>query len=183
MRPSLRLYLMAPPSGYEARFWAGVAGLASPAGHPPVSRAHWTTTGPCQVQQLRGQLARQVGLGDVIDRKYPPHLRLAQLARTVAGVHLLEHALLARRAIDDVGVARQRAYGDARAARGVDRHLAGNECNGEVIDGDRRQLGEVQRGFRVTKRPIVRAAVSEDRFDRGLLGAVAPFAVHHADVV
>src|SRR5688572_27456049 len=163
MRPSLRLYLMAPPSGYEARFWAGVAGLASPAGDPPVPGADRPATGPCQVQELRREPAGELGLGGVIDRKDPADLGLTQLARPVAGVHLLENVLLARRAVDDVGIGRERADGDARAARRVDRDLAGDERDREVIDRNRREPGKVERRFRVTKRTVMRAAVADDR--------------------
>src|SRR5262245_2031217 len=156
------------------------AGLAVPAGQHALEGP---PTGPCQVEQLPRQTGRQLGLGSVEHWIGPLHVGLAQLAGAVAGVHLVEHSLLARAAVRDIGVGRERAERDAVAARRVDRHLARDESDRQVVDRDRLEAAEIKRRLGIAERPIVRAAIGHDRIDRAPLGAIAPFTVDHVDVM
>src|SRR5688572_13795706 len=101
MRPSPRLVLMTPPGPLGERILGRLgggaqalcelpcfAGLADQAGAPTV---HGPATGPCQVEQLGWERCSNFLLRRAIDGVDPFHMRLAELARAVAGVHLVEN--------------------------------------------------------------------------------------------
>src|SRR5688572_4693354 len=107
MRPSPRLVLMTPPpplgdlilgrlgrgaqalggAQRKARFCARQASLALEARAPTV---HGSATGPCQVEEPGWERRSNFSLWRAIDGVDPFHVRLAKLARAVAGVHLIE---------------------------------------------------------------------------------------------
>src|SRR5574338_715860 len=107
MRPSLRCARMRPPPLRARNCLPGEAGLASPAG--PVAFAHRNRAParPGEPDELPRQARGQLGLAAAVDRVHPFDERLAELARPVARIHLVEDAALARRAVLDVGVARE----------------------------------------------------------------------------
>jgi hypothetical protein len=169
-----------PAQALGIGFFPGTAGLAGAAREAAGSG---TATGPCQVQQLDGKRGDQGRFRLLENRINPFDARLAELARPVAGVHFVEHPALAGAAVLDVGVGGERADRDARAARRIDRHLAGHERDRQVVDRDRLQRAEIESGFRVAKRAVAPPAVRDDRLDRAPLGGIAPFAVRHVDVM
>src|SRR5688572_18155267 len=172
MRPSPRLVLMTPPPPLGDLILGRLGGgaqapcelpcfacFADEAGAPTI---HRSTTGPCQVEQFGWKRCNNLGLGQAIDRINPLDPRLAELARAVAGVHLVENAALARAAVLDVGIRSERADRDARAVRCIDRHLAGDERNGEIVDRNRLQSAEVEPGFGIAEWPVMLSAPGED---------------------
>src|SRR5829696_4733028 len=115
MRPSLRLERIRSPSPnvdliLGSNSPAGKAGLAPPAGHPPVpigfGPADRPAAGPGEPDELGWQRGGELGLAGRVHRVDPLHFRLAELAGAVALVERLEHAALACRAVLDIGVAR-----------------------------------------------------------------------------
>src|SRR3954466_2893457 len=149
MRPSLRCARMKPSPQCDfilaSNPGPGKTRLAGTAGPPAVRLAHWPAARPGHVQQLARQRFGELGLGRAIDRVDPFDARLAELARAVALVERLENAPLARRGILDGGAARKRRHGDAVAAGGVDRHLARDESDAQVVDRDRLEVAEIER--------------------------------------
>src|SRR6185295_3624713 len=155
MRPSPRLDLMTPPllgstilgdlsgeaQALDAGFFPCAAGLADPAG---LSALQWPPAGPGQAEELVWKRCNKSGLGLVINRVNPLDLGLAQLARAIARVHLVEYPPLAQAAVLDVGVGGERSHRDARAMRRIDRHLAGDERDRQVVDRNRLQRAEIE---------------------------------------
>src|SRR5687768_497980 len=117
MRPSFRLDLMAPlPLGSPILGCprGGAQALSCPAclaDHAGTQAIYGPATGPSQVYELLRQRRSQVRLGGIKDGVYPLHLGLAELARAVAGIHLVEDALLPGTAVCDIRIARERPDG------------------------------------------------------------------------
>src|SRR3954469_22431487 len=113
MRPSPRLDLMTPPllgstilgdlggaaPALHAGFFARAAGFAHPAGLSALQRS---PAGPGQAQELVWKRCNKSGLGLVINRVNPLDLGLAEPARAIARVHLVESPPLAQAAVLDV---------------------------------------------------------------------------------
>src|SRR5258706_6164120 len=91
----------------EGNVRAGKAGLAGAARLPAPRPGDGTAARPGQGRELRRQHCRNLLFGAVVQGVEPLELRLAELARAVAGVHRVEHLPLSRRAGDDIRVARQ----------------------------------------------------------------------------
>src|SRR5688500_13588665 len=179
MRPSPRLVLMTPPPPLGdlilGRLGGGTQALcelpcfACFADKAGARAAHGTPAGPRQVEELSWERRSNLGLRQVIDGVNPLDARLAQLARAVALVHRVEYPALARTAVLDVSIRGEGADRDACAARRVDRHLAGDEGDRQIVDRDRLQRAEVEPGLRIAERPVTFAAPGQDRFDCALL--------------
>src|SRR5687768_247266 len=172
MRPSPRLVLMTPPPPLGdlilGRLGGGTQALcelpcfACFADKAGARAAHGTPAGPRQVEELSWERRSNLGLRQVIDGVNPLDARLAQLARAVALVHRVEYPALARAAVLDVGVRGEGADRDACAARRVDRHLAGDEGDRQIIDRDRFQSAEIESRFGVAERPVMLFAPREN---------------------
>src|SRR5436305_5699460 len=189
MRPSFRCARIrpSPPLGaniVRSNALPGKAGLAGAAGpQAAVAFAHRPTARPGELDQLARQARREVGLARRVHRIDPLHLGFAELARAIALVQRVEYAALARRAVLDVGVACERRDRDAIATRRIDRHLAGDEGDAEIVDRNRLQLDEIERRLRITERPVARAAPVDNALHCRLLGVGALLAIRQADVV
>src|SRR3989338_7662166 len=117
MRPSLRPAFITHPLPFcRSDCGPGEAGLASPARLIPPRNRHRTAAGPGQFAYFRRNQRGDLGLAAVEHRGDPLDMLFAELARAVALVQGFEDAPLARRAVDDVRVARERTDRDARAA-------------------------------------------------------------------
>src|SRR5256885_5455770 len=158
MRPSLRCARMNPPPESElilgSNSGPGKARLADAASARLARLAHRTPARPGQCHEVRRQRLGELALARVVDRIKPLDARLAQLARPVTLVERVEHAALTRRAVLDIGVARERRDGNAVAARRVDRHLARDERNADIVDRYRFELAKIQCRFGIAERPI-----------------------------
>src|SRR2546422_10480789 len=116
MRPSFRCArIRAPLPSCDfilgSNSLASKTGLAGAAGPPAFRFADRPAARPGKFHEWWRQRRRQLGFRRVVDRINPLHLGLAELARAVALVQRIEHAALARRAVLDVGVARERRDG------------------------------------------------------------------------